>query len=377
MGRENHGGTAISLEHVEGTMIPISKPLIGSEEKAAVEEVMASGMLAQGPRVAAFEEAFADYVGVDQAIAVASGTEAIRLGLLALGVGPNSEVIVPAFTFVATATAVMMTGATPVIVDVEADTFCMDPVKAAAAVTGKTKAVMPVHLYGHPADMGPLADLCQERDLSLVEDACQAHGARYRGRRVGSVGEVGTFSFYPTKNMTTGEGGAVTTSDPQLAERLRLLRQHGLAGPYQYKMFGYNSRMTDMEAAIGLVQLGKLDGYNMARRMNASMLTEGLEDLVGCPREAEWAEHVYHQYTIRTHGRDKLWDHLKRHEIGSGVYYPHPLSDVPVLEGHAVVPEDPEVARELSGQVLSLPVHPGLTSQDLETVIMEVRRALR
>jgi dTDP-4-amino-4,6-dideoxygalactose transaminase len=368
---------AFTVEHVEGSMIPISKPLIGPEEKAAVEEVMASGMLAQGPRVAAFEEAFADFMDVKHAIAVASGTEAIRLGLLALGVGPNSEVIVPAFTFVATATAVMMTGATPVIVDVEPDTFCLDPVKASDAISAKTKAVMPVHLYGHPADMGPLVDLCQDHDLSLVEDACQAHGARWNGRRVGSVGEVGTFSFYPTKNMTTGEGGAVTTSDPELAERLRLLRQHGLAAPYQYKMFGYNSRMTDIEAAIGLVQLGKLDGYNMARRMNASMLTEGIEDLVVTPTEAEWAEHVYHQYTIRTPARDNLWDHLKRHEVGSGVYYPHPLSDVPILEGKARVPEEPRVTKELSDQVLSLPVHPGLTSQDIETVIMALRRFYR
>jgi len=372
MGDENRGGKALHPEVHRGAMIPISKPLIGSEEKAAVEEVMSSGMLAQGPRVAAFEETFADYIGVTHAVAVSSGTEAIRLGLLALGVGPNSEVIVPAFTFVATATAVMMTGATPVIVDVEEATFCMDPVKAAAAVSRKTKAVMPVHLYGHPADMGPLVDLCEERDLSLVEDACQSHGARWRTRRTGSIGEVGTFSFYPTKNMTTGEGGAVTTSDPVLAERLQLLRQHGLAGPYQFKMFGYNSRMTDIEAAIGLVQLGKLDGYNMARRMNASMLTEGLDDLVATPTEAPWAEHVYHQYTITTPTRDKLWDHLKRADVGSGVYYPYPLNEVPILDGKVRVPEKPVVAKRLSDEVLSLPVHPGLSSQDVETVIMAV-----
>jgi dTDP-4-amino-4,6-dideoxygalactose transaminase len=377
MGDENQGTKAFSREHVGGAMIPLSKPLIGPEEKAAVEEVMSSGMLAQGPRVAAFEEAFADHVGSTHAIAVSSGTEAIRLGLLALGVGPNSEVIVPAFTFVATATAVMMTGATPVIVDVEPATFNMDPAKVEAAISNKTKAVMPVHLYGHPADIGPIIDICQDRSLSLVEDACQAHGARWKTRRVGSIGEVGTFSFYPTKNMTTGEGGAVTTSDPALAERLRLLRQHGLAGPYQYKMFGYNSRMTDIEGAIGLVQLGKLDGYNMARRLNASMLTEGLEDIVTTPTEASWAEHVYHQYTITTPTRDKLWDHLKRNEIGSGVYYPHPLNEVPILEGKARVPEQPLVTKRLSQEVLSLPVHPGLTSQDIETVIMAVRRFFR
>ncbi|MCK4971048.1 MAG: aminotransferase class I/II-fold pyridoxal phosphate-dependent enzyme, partial [Thermoplasmata archaeon] len=181
-------------------MIPIAQPHIGPEEQQAVQEVLASGMLAQGPQVAAFEEAFADFMGVEDAVAVASGTEAIRLALLAIGVGPNSEVIIPAFTFVATATAVMMTGAEPVIVDVVPETFCMDPVAAGAAVTRKTKAIMPVHLYGHPADMGPLLDICRDRDLALVEDAAQSHGARWKGQRTGSVGEVGCFSFYPTKN---------------------------------------------------------------------------------------------------------------------------------------------------------------------------------
>jgi dTDP-4-amino-4,6-dideoxygalactose transaminase len=275
---------------------------------------------------------------------------------------------VPAFTFVATATAVMMTGAEPVVVDVEEDTFGLDPGKAEAAVTRRTKAVMPVHLYGHPADVGPLLDLCQDRDLALVEDAAQAHGARWRGRMAGSVGEVGCFSFYPTKNMTTGEGGMVTTSTPELAGRLRLLRHHGMSGPYQYRMFGYNSRMTEVEAAIGLVQLGRLEGFNAARRLNASMLTEALGGTVRTPGEAGWAHHVYHQYTVRADRRDALWDHLQRREVGAGVYYPHPVSEVPVVAGKARVPEPPEVARRLCQEVLSLPVHPSLSSQDVESV---------
>jgi dTDP-4-amino-4,6-dideoxygalactose transaminase len=173
--------------------------------------------------------------------------------------------------------------------------------------------------------------------------------------------------------MTTGEGGAVTTDDPELAERLRLLRQHGLAGPYQYRMFGYNSRMTDIEAAIGLVQLGKLEGYNMARRLNASMLNELLEDVVTVPTEAPWAEHVYHQYTVRAERRDELWDHLKKEGVGAGVYYPHPLTEIPVLDGRAEVPSKVPVSERLAVEVISLPVHPGLTSQDLETVAMAVR----
>jgi perosamine synthetase len=354
-------------------MIPIAQPHIGPEEQQAVQEVLASGILAQGPQVAAFEEAFADYMGVEHAVAVSSGTEAIRLALLATGVGPNSEVIIPAFTFVATATAVMMTGAEPVIVDVIEDTFCMDPVAAEAAVTRRTKAIMPVHLYGHPADMAPLIDICQDRDLDLVEDAAQSHGARWKGQRTGSVGEVGCFSFYPTKNMTTGEGGAVTTSTPEVAERLRLLRQHGLAGPYQYRMLGYNSRMTDIEAAIGLVQLGKLEGFNTARRMNAETLTEFMQDVVRTPTTAPWAEHVFHQYTIRSPDRDALWDHMRKREVGCGVYYPHPISEIPILEGKSRVSGGVEVAARLSQEVLSLPVHPGLSSEDVETVAMAVR----
>ncbi len=354
-------------------MIPIANPHIGPEEQQAVAEVLASGTLAQGPRVASFEEAFADYLGVPEVVAVSSGTESIRLALLATGVGPNSEVIIPAFTFVATATTVMMCGATPVMVDVDEDTFCMDPAAVEAAVTRRTKAVMPVHLYGHPADMGPMLDLCRDRDLDLIEDACQSHGARWKGKHTGSVGEAGCFSFYPTKNMTTGEGGAVSTSNPQVAERLRLLRQHGLAGPYQYKMLGYNSRMTDIEAAIGLVQLGKLEGFNTARRLNAGMLTELLEDVVRTPTTAPWAEHVWHQYTIRVDNRDAMWDHMRHREVACGVYYPHPLSEVPILEGKVRVAGDLEVAQRLSQEVLSLPVHPGLSSEDVETVAMAVR----
>jgi perosamine synthetase len=358
---------------MEVPMIKISQPLIGPEELEAVAKVMESGMLAQGPQVAAFERAFADFVGVREAVAVASGTEAIRLALLAAGVGPNSEVIVPALTFVATATAVAMCGATPVVVDVDPGNYCLSPDAVEAAVTSKTKAVMPVHLYGHPADMGPMLDLCSEWGLVLVEDACQSHGARWQGQRTGSVGELGAFSFYPTKNMTTGEGGAVTTDDPELAERLRLLRQHGLAAPYQYRMFGYNSRMTDIEAAIGLVQLGKLEGYNMARRLNASMLSELLEDVVATPTEAPWAEHVYHQYTVRAGRRDELWDHLKREGVEAGVYYPHPLTEIPILEGRAEVPADVPVSERLAREVVSLPVHPALASQDIETIAMAVR----
>ena len=356
-----------------GSMLNVASPQIGPEEIEAVHRVLASGQIAQGPRVAAFEEAFAAYVGTGHAVAVASGTEAIRLALLAIGVGPGDEVVIPAFTFVATATTVMMCGAVPVIADVGVERFCLDPGAVEAAISERTRAVLPVHLYGHPADLDALRDACGGRDVTIVEDACQAHGATYRGRRAGSVGVMGCFSFYPTKNMTTGEGGMVTTDDGGLAERLRLLRQHGMDAQYDYRIFGYNSRMTDIEAAIGLVQLGKLEGFNATRRANAARLNEGLGDVVGTPTEAPWAGHVYHQYTVLADRRDALREHLRERGVGSGVYYPHPLTEVPTLDGKARVPAEPEVASRLSREVLSLPVHPGLSAGDVDTVVREVR----
>jgi dTDP-4-amino-4,6-dideoxygalactose transaminase len=354
-------------------MIPISRPQIGAEEREAVERVLDSGILAQGPQVAAFEEAFAKYVGVNEAAAVASGTEAIRLALLALDVGQGDEVVIPAFTFVATATAVMMCGATPVACDVDDWNFCLSPEAAEAAVTDRTKAIMPVHLYGHTADMGPMVDLCEARGIALVEDACQAHGAKWKDRSAGSVGALGCFSFYPTKNMTTGEGGMVTTGDPDLALRLRLLRQHGLAGPYDYKMFGYNSRMTDIAAAIGLVQLGRLEGFNAARRANAERLTGLLEETVITPTEAPWAHHVYHQYTVKADRRDDLREHLLSRGVGCGIYYPHPLTEVSILMGRVKVPLELVVTPRLCEEVLSLPVNPGLTDGDVEKIASEVK----
>jgi dTDP-4-amino-4,6-dideoxygalactose transaminase len=354
-------------------MIRLSAPSIGPEEQQAVAEVMASGQLAQGPRVKAFEEAFAGYIGAREAVAVANGTEALRLALLGLGVGPGDEVVIPAFTFIATATAVLMCDAEPVVVDVEPETFCMDPDAAGAAMGERTKALVPVHLYGHPADLDSLLEVCQERGVSLVEDAAQAHGARHRGRRVGALGTCGCFSFYPTKNMTTGEGGMVTTDDPELAERLRLLRHHGMAGPYEYQMMGYNSRMTDVEAAVGMVQLGKLDGFNEARRRNAAKLTAELGDCVGTPDVAPWAEHVFHQYTVRTPRRDGLRAHLLDSGVQSGVYYPQTLGDIPQLHEKVRVPRGVPEAEAMAREVLSLPVHPMLTQEEIATVSAEVR----
>ncbi len=354
-------------------MIPISKPMLGPEELAAVAAVLESGQLAQGPRVEEFERAFRTYVGTREAVAVSSGTEALRLALLATGIGPGDEVVVPALTFLATASSVLMCGATPVVADVDPRTYCLDPEAVRAAMSDWTRAVVPVHLYGHPADLDPLRELCEARGIALVEDAAQAHGARYRSRMVGSVGAAGCFSFYPTKNMTTGEGGMVTTDDAELAARVRLLRQHGQVAPYDYHRLGYNSRMTDIGAAIGLVQLGRLEAFNAARRRNAALLTEGLRGCVATPEVEPWAEHVFHQYTVRAARRDGLRAHLKERGVGSGVYYPEALSDVKVLKGKSKVAGSAMVAERLCGEVLSLPVHPGLGDEDVAKVVAEVR----
>ena len=355
-------------------MIPLSRPMLGPEEMSAVASVLASGQLAQGPRVEEFERAFAAYVGTREAVAVSSGTEALRLALIAIGVEPGDEVVVPALTFLATASSVLMCGATPVVADVGERTFCLDPDSAAKAMTDRTRAVVPVHLYGHPADLDPLMEMCEARGVVLVEDAAQAHGARHRGRMAGSIGTAGCFSFYPTKNMTTGEGGMVTTNDAELASRVRLLRQHGQVAPYDYHRLGYNARMTDIGAAMGLVQLRRLESFNAARRRNAALLTEGLRGCVATPSVEPWAEHVFHQYTVRAGRRDGLRAHLKDRGVGCGVYYPEALSQVEVLRGRARVPGGAApVAEKMCGEVLSLPVHPGVSEADVATVVAEVR----
>jgi perosamine synthetase len=344
-------------------VIALSRPALGDEEVAAVTRVLRSGMLAQGPEVAAFEAEFAAHVGAGvHAIAVANGTMALQLALMALGVGPGDEVIVPSFTFIATANAVRGLGAVPVFADVEPDTYTMDAAAASAVVTPRTVAIMPVHLYGQLADMPALAALAERHGLALVEDAAQAHGASLQGRRAGSFA-VGCFSFYPTKNMTTGEGGMVTTTDAALAERMRLLRNHGMRGRYDYEVFGTNLRMTDIAAAIGRVQLGRLDAWNAARQRNAAWLDAHLRG-VATPVVREGAVHVYHQYTVRTPERDALTERLRAHDVGFGVYYPVPVHRTAPYCAETSLP----VTERLAGEVLSLPVRPDLSGEELARI---------
>lgn len=351
-------------------MIPAAKPLIGDDERAAVDAVLRSGMIAQGPEVAALEREFADQV-LDgrHVVAVNSGTAGAHLGLLACGVGPGQEVIVPSFTFAATANSVALTGATPVFADIEPDYFCLDPAAVEAAITEKTVGIMPVHLYGHPADLTALQAIADSRGLKLFEDAAQAHAAAWHGQPVGTFGEFAMFSLYPTKNMTSGEGGLVSTLDTDVARRIRLLRNQGMERRYENELVGFNCRMTDVHAAIGRVQLGKLAGWTKQRQDNAAFLDANLSGVV-VPPVAEGATHVYHQYTIRVlEDRDGFAKALaEEHQVGTGVYYPIPNHRLPSFGLTLDLPQT-ELAAQ---QALSLPVHPALSQHDLERIVEAV-----
>ncbi|CAN5528551.1 DegT/DnrJ/EryC1/StrS family aminotransferase [soil metagenome] len=363
-------------------MIPAAKPLIGDEERAAVDAVMRSGMIAQGQQVAAFEQEFGDrLVGGRECVAVNSGTAGLHLGLLAAGIGSGDEVIVPSFTFAATANAVALTGATPVFADIDLDTFTLDPASVQAAVTERTAAIMPVHLYGQPADLDALTRIADAAGAMIVEDAAQAHGASCGGQPVGSFGAFAMFSLYPTKNMTAGEGGMVACADESVARRVRLLRNQGMAQQYANEVIGFNARMSDLHAAIGRVQLGKLPAWTRQRQANAAFFDTHLRGVV-VPRVRAGCSHVYHQYTIRLAGasgaeRDHIRDVLAReHQVGSGVYYPIPNHELSSLAHFAPQHDLPNTA-QAAAEVLSLPVHPSLTEHDLDRIASAVNTVVR
>lgn len=359
-------------------MIPIAKPIIADEEIKEVVEVMKSGFIAQGPKVAEFEEKFADYIGVKHAVAVSSGTTALHLSLLAAGIGPGDEVITTPFSFAATGNSILYVGAKPVFVDINKDTYNLDPLLIEDAVTNNTKAVMPVHLYGQPAEMEPINEVANDNGVVVIEDAAQAHGATYKGKKAGSLGDMGCFSFYPTKNMTTSEGGIVTTDNEDMAEQIRILRAHGESERYTHVILGYNFRMTDIAAAIGIVQLNKLDKFNEKRIANAKYLTAHIEEIDGikAPYVADEVKHVFHQYTIRVDKskRDELIKSLNNRGIGTGIHYPKPIYQQKLYTDMGFDATCPE-AELASNEVLSLPVHPSLSSDDLEKIVIELKEA--
>lgn len=355
--------------------IPPAKPLIGVEEREAVDRVMRSGMIAQGPEVKAFEEEFSAHFGLGrECVAVNSGTSGLHLGLLSSGIGPGDEVIVPSFTFAATANSVALTGATPVFADIDPESFCLSPAAVDAAITERTRAIMPVHLYGHPADMPALLDLADSRGLEVFEDAAQAHGASLNGTPVGSFGRFAMFSLYPTKNMTAGEGGMVSLADGETARKVRLYRNQGMEKQYHNEVVGLNNRMTDIHASIGRVQLTKVNAWTETRRSNAAHLNAHLEG-VTVPPVAEGARHVYHQYTVRiSEDRDGFAAALKdEYGVGSGMFYPVPNHRLDPFAVDVDLPETTNAAQEC----LSLPVHPSVGEAELDRIVTAVNALVK
>jgi perosamine synthetase len=373
-------------------MILVACPWLGAEEKEAVFQVLSSGQLAQGEQVATFENEFAKVSQVQDAVAVSSGTAALYLALLAHGIGAGDEVVTTAFSFVATANVILSVGATPVFVDIEPDTYTLDPTLVEAAITPRTKALLPVHLYGHPCDMARLLHIAEAHHLVIIEDACQAHAATIHGKPVGSFG-TGCFSFYATKNITTGEGGMVTTNDPAIAERIRLLRNHGQRERYRHVELGYNLRMTDMQGALGVVQLSRLEQFTEQRITNATFLTGQLSGSLQTPVVRPGYRHVYHQYTIEVPGDRSEWmTCLREHGIGSAIHYPTPIHLQPFYTAHTstyrcVSAQNIDirangamqlpVTENAAHHVLSLPVHPALSEEDLVTISKEVLELCR
>ena len=365
-------------------MIPISAVVLGEDVERLVIEVLRSGQLAQGPMVARLEREFAAYCDTRHAVAVANGTVALVAAMRALGVGPGDEVVTSAFTFVATLNAILECGARARFADIDPATFNVAPASLADVCTDDTRVVMPVHLYGKPADMASVAAVAEQHGAAIIEDAAQAHGAAIAGRPVGGAG-VATFSFYATKNITTGEGGMVTTDDDALADRLRLLRNHGMRARYEYEFAGTNFRLTDVQAAIAIPQLARLDAAIEQRQANAARLTEGLTGIAGLvtPVVTPGFRHVFHQYTIRvtedaTLDRDALAAQLASRGVQSGVYYPRVVFDYDCYREHPnVVASDVPAARATAREVLSLPVHPNLSAPDIDQIIDAIRASLR
>ena len=350
-------------------MIPSANPSLGAEEKRRVEDVIDSGMLAEGEVVERFQSEFADYCGVDRGVATTNGTTALHAALVGLGIGEGDRVLTTPFSFIATANAARLAGADVDFVDVDPRTYNIDPdaLEARLREGDAVDAVIAVHLYGLPADVGRLGELADEYDFKLLEDAAQAHGARYDGERVGSFGDAACFSFYPTKNMTTGEGGMILPDDEAVAERARRFVDHGRTTGYEHASVGHNFRMTNLAAAIGRAQLDRLPEFTRARRENAARLTERLADVpdVVTPHEPDGYEHVYHQYTVRVPDRDARQERLANRDIGTGVYYPIPIHEQPA---YGDVSGSYPVSEACAEEVLSLPVHPEVDEPDLDRI---------
>jgi len=362
--------------------IPISQPIIGDEEIRAVVEVLKSGMLRQGPKTALFESMFSRLVGAEYACATNSGTASLHMAYMAT-IDKGDEAIVPDFTFFATASTIVLSGGVPVFVDVDPRTFNIDPEEVKERITNRTKAIVPVHLYGNSADLKPILDIAEDKDLIVISDAAQALGTKYNGKDVGSYPDIVCYSFYPTKNITTCEGGMITTGDRELNEKFKALRDHGQSSRYLHTSLGLNYRMTDLHAALGIEQLKKLEWFLEKRRSNADYLTENLKgtEAVETPYVKENVTHSFNQYTIKLNqeklscSRDEFAEALNAENIGSAVHYPKPLHLQPIFMKLLHTREGTcPVSEELSRRVLSIPVHPSLTESDLQSICEAIKK---
>lgn len=338
--------------------IPLSKVYMDDDIRQAVLEALDSGWYILGENVIRFEQKFADFCDIKYAVCCSSGTAAIFLSLLALGIGPEDEVIVPSFSFIATTSPVLHVGAKPVFADIDLRTYTLDPDDVEKKVSKRTKAIIPVHLYGHPANMDPIMDIAEENNLFVIEDACQSHGAEYNGRKVGGIGHIACFSFYPSKNMTVcGDGGIVTTGDEEIAMKIQMLRNHGRRKKYVHEILGYNLRFNEIQAVIGIKQLDKLPSWINNRRKMARTYSDLLKGVTTTPIEESWAKHVYHLYVIRTKERDDLKEHLQKYGISTGIHYPIPTHRQPAILRYLNPKTTLKNTEECAESVLSLPIY--------------------
>ncbi|MDR3222274.1 MAG: DegT/DnrJ/EryC1/StrS family aminotransferase [Methanobrevibacter sp.] len=365
--------------------IPIANPIIEDEEIEEVIKVLKSGFISQGPKVAEFEKEFAEFINTKYAIATSSGTAALHTALLASEIGEKDEVITTPFSFVATGNSILYTGAKPVFVDIDKDTYNIDPDKIEIAINEKTKAIMPVHLYGQSADMDEIMKIAKKNNLIVIEDGAQAHGAIYKkkgsifnDKKIGSIGDLACFSFYPTKNMTTGEGGIITTNNKEYANKAKMFVSHGESERYKHSVLGYNFRMTDISAVIGLVQLKKLNEFNHKRIKNAKFLNKELSNVKGIktPKTVDDSTHVYHQYTISIENgnRDDWIKFINDNGVATGIHYPIPIYKQELYENLGFKDKCP-VSENLANKVVSLPVHPKVTKRDLKIIADVLKRA--
>ena len=357
--------------------INLSAIYMDDQIKKAVIEVLESGRFIKGEQLKKFEHEFAVFCSAKYAVGVSSGTAAILLSLMALGIGKGDEVIVPSHTFIATATPILFLGAKPVFADIDAETYTIAPKGIEECLTDRTKAIMPVHLYGHPADMDQINNIAQDNGLYVIEDACQAHGALYKGKMTGSLADIACFSFYPSKNMTAcGDGGMVTTNNEELAEKVSMLRDHGRKEKHIHEIVGLNLRMGEISAAIGRQQLQHLSVWNEKRRHIAKLYNQLLSEIdkIATPVEKDWARHVYYMYVIRTKQREKLAEYLRDKSISTGIHYPVPVHQQPIMKAYS---KRLPVTEKVVDKILSLPMHPQLIDTQIKFITDTIETLVR